>query len=69
VLEGLRQEGFTHVLVNEFIYRWIPTEFPITPEEQAAWEMFQARYLTDETLVHAEEEYLQLYRLPTWTGP
>jgi hypothetical protein len=69
VLHGLRGEGFTHVLVNEYIYPWILRDFPITPEEQAGWESFAARYLTNETLVHAEGDYLRLYRLPAASGP
>jgi hypothetical protein len=64
VLTGLRREGFTHLLVNGFVYPWIAKDFPITPEEQAGWEAFQAQYLTEQTLIHAEEEYLSLYRLP-----
>lgn len=69
VLTGLREEGFTHILVNQFVYPWIVTDFPITPEEQAAWEEFQAQYLTTDLLVHAEEEYLKLYRLSPTVGP
>jgi len=64
VLDGLRQDGFTHVLVNEFVYPWIASDYPLTAEEQAGWEAFRAQYLTGETLVHAEGEYLFLYRLP-----
>jgi hypothetical protein len=67
VLTGLQQEGFTHVLVNAYVYPWIVSDFPITPQEQAGWEAFRARYLTADTLVHTEGEYLELYRLPA--GP
>jgi hypothetical protein len=69
VLAGLQDEGFTHILVNEYIYPWILRDFPITAEEQAGWEAFQARYLGEDTLVHAEEDYLFLYRLPAGGGP
>jgi hypothetical protein len=69
VAAGLRDEGFTHMLVNEYIYRWIVSDFPITPEEQQAWERFQARYLTAETLVHSEGDYLSLYLLSPGSGP
>jgi hypothetical protein len=63
VAEGLLQEGFTHILVNQHIYPWIVKDYPLTPEEKAAWESFQAQYLTPTALVHAEDEYLELYRL------
>jgi hypothetical protein len=69
LVAGLRSEGFTHTLVNEYVYPWIVRDFPITPEEQASWEEFVARYLSVETLLHAEGEYLLLYRLPTEEGP
>ena len=35
VLAGLHREGFTHVLVNQYIYPWIVAEYPLTPEEKA----------------------------------
>ena len=66
--EGLMQEGFTHILVNQYIYPWITRDYPLTPEEQASWESFQAQYLTRDTLVHAEDEYLILYRLSPERG-
>ena len=69
VVEGLRSEGFTHLLVNEFVYPWMVKDFPITPEEQAAWEEFRDQVLTADALVHAEEEILYLYRLPSDKGP
>jgi hypothetical protein len=69
VLAGLQEEGFTHVLVNEYIYPWIPRDFPIRAEEQAGWETFQAKYLGEDALVHAEGSYLFLYRLPAEGGP
>jgi hypothetical protein len=69
VVEGLRSEGFTHLLVNEFIYPWMIEEYPLTPEEQAGWEELRDRVLTADALVHAEEEFLYLYRLPPEEGP
>jgi hypothetical protein len=63
VAEGLVQEGFTHILVNQYIYPWIVSDYPLTPEERTGWERFQAEYLTSDTLVHAEDGYLYLYRL------
>lgn len=66
---GLQAEGFTHVLVNRYIYPWIVEDYPLTAEERAAWEQFDAQYLTGEALVHAEGEYLWLYRLAPATGP
>ncbi len=68
MIAGLNQEGYTHLLVNHHIYPWIVTDFPILPEEEAAWEEFQTHYLTDETLIHAEGDYLRLYRLPPAAG-
>ncbi len=65
VAAGLRSEGYSHLLVNEYVYPWIVRDFPINAEEQDGWEQFAARYLTDETRVHAEGEYLVLYRLPS----
>jgi hypothetical protein len=69
IAAGLGREGFTHLLVNHFVYPWITSDFPITAEEQAGWTEFRSRYLTDENLVHAEQDYLMLYRLPTGGGP
>jgi hypothetical protein len=69
VLAGLRREGFTHILVNQFVYPWIVADFPITPEEQIAWDSFQAKYLTADAIVHTEEPYLVLYRLPSEAEP
>jgi hypothetical protein len=66
---GLRSEGFTHVLINDFVYPWIVRDFPITEDEQAAWEVLRADYFNDETLVHAEGEYQRIYRLPALAGP
>jgi hypothetical protein len=63
VADGLQEEGFTHLLVNEYIYKWIPTDYPISPEELSAWEAFRKGYLTDDSLIHAEEDGLKLYRL------
>jgi hypothetical protein len=63
VAKGLRQAGFTHILVNQHVYPWITSDYPLTEEERASWEDFQALYLTSDTLVHAEDEYLLLYRL------
>ncbi|MBN1661613.1 MAG: hypothetical protein JXA93_24680 [Anaerolineae bacterium] len=65
---SIRREGFTYVLVNHHVYPWIVADFPITAAERAAWEEFRAQYLTDEMLVHAEEEYLGIYRLPPAEG-
>lgn len=64
VLAGLRREGVSHLLVNEFIYPYIADEYPLTPEERAIWEAFAARYLTGDALVYTDGEYLALYRLP-----
>jgi len=64
LLRGLRQEGFTHLLVNEYIYPWIVADYPLTAAERAAWEEFRAQYLTPEALVYDEGGYLLLYRLP-----
>lgn len=64
VVAGLREEGFTHVLVNRFIYPWIAADYPITPEEKAGWEAFQSQVLTEEATIHAEGEYFVLYVLP-----
>jgi hypothetical protein len=69
IAAGLDREGFTHLLVNHFVYPWITSDFPMTAEEQASWTEFQSRYLTDENLVHTEQDYLTLYRLPTRGGP
>jgi 4-amino-4-deoxy-L-arabinose transferase-like glycosyltransferase len=64
VLAGLRAEGVTHLLVNQFIYPWIVTDYPLTPEEQTLWEEFQGRYLGQDAVVYTDGEYLVLYRLP-----
>jgi hypothetical protein len=64
VVESLRREGVTHLLVNQFIYPWIAADYPISPEEKAVWEDFRARYLTDSTIVYTDGEYLALHRLP-----
>lgn len=69
VLVGLRREGFTHLLVNRYIYPWILTDYPITAQEQAAWEEFQRRFLTDDRVIHAEGDFLVLYRLPATAEP
>jgi len=69
IVAGLRAEGFTHVLINDFVYPWIVRDFPITEEEQAAWEVLRTDYFNDETLIHAEGEYQRIYRLPAPTGP
>jgi hypothetical protein len=69
ILAGLQDEGFTHILVNEYVYPWILRDFPITAEEQAGWEVFEAEYLGTDALVHAEGNYLSLYRLPVGGGP
>jgi 4-amino-4-deoxy-L-arabinose transferase-like glycosyltransferase len=63
VAEGLRQEGFTHLLVNEYIYPWIAADYPLAPEEKVTWEAFRARYLTEEATVYADGQYLVLYEL------
>jgi hypothetical protein len=69
VLAGLHQEGFTHILVNQYIYPWILTDYPITTQEQAAWEEFQRRFLTEERVIHKEGDFLVLYRLPATAEP
>lgn len=69
ILAGLQDEGFTHILVNEYVYPWILRDFPITAEEQAGWEVFEAEYLGTDALVHAEGNYLSLYRLPMGGKP
>jgi hypothetical protein len=69
VLAGLRQEGFTHILVNQYVYPWIVTDYPITPQEQAAWEEFQRRFLTDDRVIHAEGDFLVLYCLSATAEP
>ncbi len=63
VVEGLVQEGFTHILVNQYVYPWITRDYPLTPEERSGWERFQTEYLTGDALVHAEDGTLYLYRL------
>lgn len=69
VAEGMRREGFTHVLVNQFIYPWIIADYPLTLEERAIWEEFEARYLTEGTAIYTDGEYLMLYRLPPESEP
>jgi len=69
MVAGLRQEGFTHVLVNDYVYPWIVEGFPITPEEQAAWTVLREDYLNDAMLVHAEDDFQRIYRLPGEPGP
>jgi hypothetical protein len=69
VLAGLRKEGFTHILVNQYVYPWIVTDYPITGREQAAWEEFQNRFLTKDRIIHAEDDFLVLYRLSATTEP
>ena len=69
VLAGLRQEGFTHVLVNQYIYPWILTDYPLTIQERVAWEEFQRQFLTDDRIIHAEGDYLVLYHLPNTAEP
>lgn len=64
IAAGLRQEGFSHILVNEYIYPWIAADYPLTPEEKAVWEAFEAAYLTPDNLVYSDGEYQALYRLP-----
>jgi hypothetical protein len=69
IVAGLQREGFTHLLVNLYIYPWMVADYPLSPEEQMQWQQFQARYLRDDLLVHAEPEFLYLYRLPTSLEP
>jgi hypothetical protein len=69
MVAGLRKEGFTHVLVNDYVYPWIVEGFPITPEEQAAWTVLREDYLNDAMLVHAEDDFQRIYRLPAEPGP
>lgn len=64
VARGLREEGFTHLLLNEYVFQWIPRDFPITPEELSAWRTFQEQFLTDDRVIYVEDGYLKLYRLP-----
>jgi hypothetical protein len=66
---GLHQEGFTHLLVNKYIYPWIAHDFPITLEERAAWEAFGEQYLTDDMVAHTEGDFLVLYQLTARAGP
>ncbi|MEJ2211762.1 MAG: hypothetical protein P8129_22380 [Anaerolineae bacterium] len=68
IAAGLRREGFSHLLVNEYIYPWIVSDYPLTAEEQAVWEEFEDTYLTPEALVYTDGEYLALYRLPAGEG-
>jgi hypothetical protein len=64
VRAGLEAEGFTHLLVNEFIYPWIAADYPLTAEDQAVWHEFQARYLAKNTILYADGQYFVLCRLP-----
>jgi hypothetical protein len=63
IAKALREKSFTHILVNQNIYSVVDTDYPITPEEKAGWEAFQARYLVDEALLYTENEHLLVYRL------
>jgi hypothetical protein len=63
MLEGLQNEGVTHLLVNEFIYPWIVQDYPLAVEEQSVWEEFADRYLTDDSVVYSDGEHLVLYRI------
>jgi hypothetical protein len=63
MLAGLQEEGVTHLLVNEFIYPWIVSDYPLTSRERALWEEFSERYLTDSLMVYSDGEYLVLYRI------
>jgi hypothetical protein len=69
MVDGLRRDGFTHVLVNMYIYPWMVASYPLYSHEQMQWQRFQALYLQDDLLVHSEPEYLYLYRLPTGLKP
>ena len=69
VAEGLRREGISHLLVNQYIYPWIVADYPLTPEEKATWEEFQARTLSKSAIVYADGEYLVLYQLPAGEEP
>jgi hypothetical protein len=64
MVTGLCREGFSHLLVNQYTYTWIVTDYPFTPKEKAMWEEFQARYLPEEAIVYTDGQYLVLYRLP-----
>lgn len=64
MLTGLCREGFSHLLVNQYTYTWIITDYPFTPEERAMWEEFQAEYLPEEAIVYTDGQYLVLYHLP-----
>jgi hypothetical protein len=68
IVAGLHDEGVTHLLVNHFIYPWIVSDYPITPEEEAIWQAFETQYLTDEAVAYTDGEYLTLYRLPKEPG-
>jgi hypothetical protein len=65
VLEGLQEEGVSHLLVNEFIYPWIVKDYPLTSEEQAVWEEFADQYLTEGAIVYTDGKYLVLYKILT----
>ena len=69
VAEGLRREGFSHLLVNEYIYPWIVADYPLSLEERTTWEEFQVRTLADSSVVYTDGQYLVLYRLPVEAGP
>jgi len=69
VAEGLRSEGVSHLLVNEYILPWIVADYPLSLEEKAAWEEFKARTLADSTVVYTDGQYLALYRLPAEKEP
>jgi hypothetical protein len=68
VAVGLEEEGYSHVLVNQFIYPWIVDDYPMTAHEKASWEEFQERYLTEESLRYAQEGFLELHELPAEPG-
>jgi len=69
VAEGLRREGFSHLLVNEYIYPWIVADYPLNLEERTTWEEFQVRTLADSSVVYTDGQHLVLYRLPVEAGP
>jgi hypothetical protein len=69
IVAGLRREGFTHVLINDYVYPWIVRDFPMTAEEKDAWDELRRDYLNDENLIHAEGDYQRIYRLPATVGP
>jgi hypothetical protein len=69
IIAALRAEGFTHVLVNDYVFPWIVRDFPITTDEVEVWEQLRAEFLNDQSLVHVEEEYQKIYRLPFLEWP